>query len=460
MKSSLSQPFLIQWKKLGCSFVKFYVHKLGCPKNDVDADYISARLIEAGHKSVGDPLQAESVIVNTCGFILPAKEESINEILRLGQLKKSSRLRTLYATGCLSQRYGDQLLAGMPELDGAFGLGELDALERAVSSSSRSNTCVRVESLKLGYLSFKSRSISDSYPYAYLKISDGCNRRCSFCAIPGIRGRYRSRPMYSILKEAEFLANNGKKELILVSQDATLYGYDLKGHPTIVDLLRRLDKIKQVEWIRLMYLYSAQLDQELIEYLASGNKTLNYFDLPLQHVNSDILSAMRRQIDRTGVEQLIKTIRSVSPNATLRTTFIVGFPGETEERFEELKDFVTEYEFDRMGVFTYSREEGTPAEALEDQVPDEEKFLRKDELMTLQRDIAFAKNESLIGTVQEVIIDSVDGNATAIGRTRSDSPEIDQEVFVRGDSLARGDIVNVRIYSADGYDLRGAKGEV
>lgn len=439
--------------------MKFYVHKLGCPKNDVDADYISACLIDAGHEPVADPQQAESVIVNTCGFILPAKEESINEILRLGQLKKGGRLKTLYASGCLAQRYGDELLAGMPELDGAFGLGVLDSLARAVSSSSKSSKSIKMQMRRPGYLSFKHRFISDDYPYAYLKICDGCNRKCAYCAIPNIRGEYRSRPMDSILREAEFLAKNGKKELILVSQEATLYGYDLKGRPTIIDLLRELEMVGAVKWIRLMYLYPAQLDQKLIEYLAADNKTLNYFDLSLQHINSDILSAMRRQIDRAGVERLIKTIRSISPDAVLRTTFIVGFPGETEDRFEELKEFVAKYEFDRMGVFTYSAEEGTLAETMEGQVPEEVKALRMDELMSLQRDIVFAENESLIGTVQEVIIDSVDGNTSAVGRTRGDCPEIDQEIFVRGDGLATGGITSVRIDSTDGYDLRGTQVE-
>ncbi len=457
MKGSLNRSFPIRSKGLSCSVVKFYVHKLGCPKNDVDADYISARLIDAGHEPASRPEHAESIIVNTCGFIQPAKEESINEILRLGQLKKNGLLKTLYAAGCLSQRYGDELLSEMPELDGAFGLGELDSLARAVASSSQNTKSVKREARYLGYHSFKHRFIADNYPYTYMKISDGCDRPCSYCAIPSIRGRFRSCPIDSILGEAELLSQNGKKELILVSQDATLYGYDLKGRPTIIELLRELETIDGVMWIRLMYLYPAQLDQKMIEYLSADNKTLNYFDLPLQHVNSEILSAMRRQIDRAGVERLIQSIRITSPDAVLRTNFIVGFPGETEAQFQELKDFVVEYEFDRMGVFTYSPEEGTPAQALDDQVPEEVKASRMDELMTLQRDIAFTKNESLIGTVQEVIIDSVDEDTSSVGRTKSDCPEIDQEVFVWGENLVKGDIIKVRIDNTDGYDLKGTK---
>ncbi len=440
--------------------MKFYVHKLGCPKNDVDADYISARLIADGHEPVTDPKQAESVIVNTCGFILPAKEESINEILCIGQLKKDGRLKTLYASGCLAQRYGDELLVGMPELDGAFGLGAIDSLAEAVSSFSTNRKSVKKESRYLDYINYEDRPVFDSYPYAYLKISDGCNRGCSYCAIPSIRGKYRSRPVESIVREAEFLTNNGKKELILVSQEATLYGFDLKDRPSLIDLLQALEAIEGVRWIRVMYLHPSQLDPKLIEYLADDNKTLNYFDLPLQHVNSDILTAMGRQIDRSQIERLMRTVRSISPDAVLRTTFIVGFPGETEAQFEELKDFVGEYEFDLMGVFAYSREEGTLAAALDNQIHEGVKVKRRDELMTLQQEIVFGKNETLIGTVQEVIIDSMDGNAAAVGRTRGDCPEIDQEVYVRGENLVDGDIISVRIDSADGYDLCGTKVEV
>lgn len=435
--------------------MKFYLHKLGCPKNDVDGDYISACLIDAGHEPVDDPEQAESVIVNTCGFILPAKEESINEILRLGQLKKNGRLKRLYVSGCLSQRYGDELVAGIPELDGAFGLGTLDSLARAITASSNNNKCIRILPQQLDYLSWHHRFISDDYPYAYLKISDGCDHGCTYCAIPGIRGKFRSRPIDSILSEAEFLADRGKKELVLVSQDATLYGYDIKGRPSILGLLRELEKIERVKWIRLMYLYPPQLEKGLIEYLAADNKTLNYFDLPLQHVNSEILSAMGRRITRSETERLIKTIRTISPDAVLRTTFIVGFPGETEQQFEELKGFVAEYQFDRMGAFTYSREEGTLAETFDGQVAEEVKSSRMDELMNLQREIAWAKNEDLIGSLQEVIIDTVENERTAVGRTRGDCPEIDQEVYVRGNSFCRGDIIGVRIDVADGYDLEG-----
>jgi ribosomal protein S12 methylthiotransferase len=433
--------------------MKFYVHKLGCPKNDVDADYISARLIDEGHQPVGNAEEAESIIVNTCGFILPAKEESINEILRLGQLKKEGKLQTLYASGCLTQRYGDEMLEGMPELDGAFGHGALDSIASAVTNKSVSRKTVRIESRKLGYLSWKDRFISDGFPYSYLKISDGCDRACTYCAIPLMRGKFRSRPMDSILREAEFLAKNGKRELILVSQEATMYGYGLSDDLNVIGLLQELEKIEELKWIRLMYLYPAKLEDDLIDYLLDDNKTLPYFDLPLQHISDSVLTNMRRRVDRGRIEQLIEKIRKKNGRATLRTTFIVGFPGESDEDFAELMEFTRQVEFERMGVFTYSPEEGTPAEQMADQVSEEVKSERMDAMMTLQRDVAFAKNLDMVGRKVEVILDSVTDEGHAIARTQGDCPDIDQEVHVYGDNLAIGQIRLVHIDSADGYDL-------
>ncbi len=438
--------------------MKFYIHKLGCPKNDVDADYIAARLIDAGHQPVTQPDQAESIVVNTCGFILPAKEESINELIRLGELKKDGRLKSLYATGCLSQRYGDDMLKEISELDGAFGHGALESIATAVGAASHADKAVRLEPRKLAYLSWKHRFISDPYPWTYLKVSDGCDRGCTYCAIPGMRGRFRSRPLDSILNEAQFLADNGKRELILVSQEATLWGYDMKGQPGVLDLLRELDRIDGIEWIRLMYLYPAALKREHIEYIADDtNKTVNYFDLPLQHINSDILTGMRRNVNRPEIEQELNTIREVSDDSVIRTTFIVGFPGETEGRYEELRTFVEDFEFDRMGVFTYSPEEGTPAEQYDNQVEEEVKQERLDELMSIQREIAFDKNLALVGKTLDVMIDTVSQGDMSVGRTAGDCPEIDQEVYVSGDKFEVGQICRVRIDSADGYDLRGNK---
>lgn len=437
--------------------MKFYVHKLGCPKNDVDADYIYARLIHEGHTPVRDPEKADSIIVNTCGFILPAKEESINELLRFGQLKKDGYLKTLYASGCLSQRSGDDMLKEMPELDGAFGLGALDSLAKAVNGSQKNKITVKMEARKLGYLSWNNRFIADDYPYSYLKISDGCDRGCTYCAIPGMRGKFRSRPLDSIIREAEYLAQNGKKELILVSQEATMYGYNYKGDekPDIITLLKELDKVEGVEWIRLMYLYPAELSDEVIQYLAADNKTVNYFDLPFQHVNTEILKGMQRNIDSEHVRELVKKIRTISKDAVLRTTFIVGFPGETEEQFEELADFIKESKFDRMGVFTYSQEDDTPAAEMPNQIDENVKQERLDRLMLIQQEIAFEKNNSLIESEQRVIIDSIE-EGMAVGRTYGDCPEVDLEIFITdAEDIHVGDMVDIKVSSVNGYDIFG-----
>lgn len=435
--------------------MKVFVHKLGCPKNDVDADYIAARLIAEGHEPVSRPEDAESIIVNTCGFILPAREESVDEILRLGQLKKNGLLKTLYAAGCLSQRHGDDLLREMPELDGAFGIGALDSLASAVTKNQHLESAVRRDTRKLGFLGWKDRYISDSFPWAYLKISDGCDRACSYCSIPLMRGKFRSRPIESIRREAEFLASNGKRELILVSQEATMYGYGLPERPLLIDLLKDLETVDGVRWIRLLYLHPAELDQSLIDYLAADNKTVNYYDLPLQHISDRILSAMNRQTTSKQIRQKLDSIRSSSDSAIIRTTFMVGFPGETDAEFEELMDFVSQQRFERMGTFAFSCEEGTLATTLPGAVQEELAHERLDRLMTTQRDIAFEANNSLIGSQATVIIDAVAEDGQAEARTPGDTPEIDPVVFVSGDNLGVGDMCTVQIESADGYDLRG-----
>ncbi len=430
---------------------------MGCPKNDVDADYLTARLVAEGHQPVIDPNEAESILVNTCGFILQAKEESIHELLRFAGLKQSGELKTLYATGCLSQRHGDELLDGLPELDGAFGIGELDAVADAVTAQKQARPAVFTEAARLDYLDWKSRWVDENIGYAYIKISDGCERCCAYCSIPQIRGEFRSRPIESIVQEAEFLAGRGKKELILVSQDATMYGHEdqQQSHPPILSLLRHLEEIDALRWIRLMYLHPAGLSDALINYMADDNKTLPYFDLPLQHINDTILSSMRRGIDRAGIERLIGNIRSSSSLSAIRTTLIVGLPGETQAYFDELRDFVVEQRFDRMGVFSYSQEEGTAAAELPDQVPAEVRYRRLDQLMTIQQEIAFEKNISLIGETRDIIIDSIQEDGLAIGRTYADCPDVDQEVKVKGGAPRVGDILQVRITASEGYDLEG-----
>ncbi len=435
--------------------MKVYIHKLGCPKNDVDADYIAARLTRDGHTLTTNPEEAETIVVNTCCFILPAREESIEEVLSLSALKQSGSLKRLYLAGCMAQHHGDEMLAGMPEIDGAFGLGELDAISEAVGSASKLSHTVRTESRHLSYLAGGERIVTDRFPYAYLKISDGCNRGCTYCVIPQIRGAFRSRGRDDLVQEASQLAAQGKRELVLVSQDATLYGADLKPPQNLIGLLRDLEALEDVRWIRPMYLHPAQVSDDLIAYMATQNKTLEYFDLPLQHINSELLSAMRRSTNREQIERLIGKIRTASSEAVIRATFIVGFPGETEAQFDELLAWIDEQRLDRVAGFVYSPEDGSPAASLSDQVPEKDKNRRLDELMSLQQGIAFEKNTALIGGVQEVIIDAVIDDGPAEARTRGDCPEVDQKIFVTGAGLMIGDIRKVVVESADGYDLRG-----
>jgi len=440
--------------------MKFYIKKLGCPKNDVDGDYIAGKLISIGLEPVRDVAEADVVIVNTCGFILPAREESINEITYFEEQKRLGRIKELYVTGCLSQRYGDELKAEMPLIDGFFGLGKIDALAESIIASGLSTGLLEVDKApELTYLAGLSRHVDSVYPYEYLKIADGCDRYCAYCAIPLIRGRYRSRKIEEIITEAEFLASRGKKEIILVSQEGTGYGRDFKDGTDIMALLKRLEGVSGIEWIRLMYLHPEAVGDDLIEYMTHSEKVLGYFDIPIQHINDDILSSMNRRASRADIERVLNKIRESSSENIIRTTFITGFPGETDQAFNELRAFIKYFQFDRLGVFKYSSEEGTKAAGLPGQVADETAEERQDTLMSLQQDIAFNKNIALIDKLQKVIIDELKSNSQAIGRTMGDCPEIDQNVFVEGDNLKVGDIIETRVVIADGYDLI-AKAEV
>ncbi|SYZ73264.1 Ribosomal protein S12 methylthiotransferase RimO [Candidatus Zixiibacteriota bacterium] len=433
--------------------MRFFIKKLGCPKNDVDGDYIAGKLLADGHQLVDRENEAEAVIVNTCSFILPAKEESIAEILRYENLKKEKKIGRLYVTGCLSQRYGEHLLNDIRGIDGVFGLGQIEALARAVALHRPERTSAIQPALNLDYLSGERRYVDHSYPFEYLKISEGCDRFCSYCAIPLIRGKYRSRPPGEIVKEARLLAEEGKKEIILVSQEGTGYGRDLDDGVDIINLLTALQDIDKIEWIRLMYLHPEAVNDRLIDFMADSPRVLSYFDLPLQHINDRILKAMNRRIDRGRIEEILNRIRSANRNSTIRTSFIVGLPGETDEEFAELCDFVDEFEFDRLGVFKYSLEENTPAANFGNQVPETTKEERMDALMALQQEIAYQKNIDLIGSVQKVIIDKTDDGGVAIGRTPGDCPEIDQNVILKNQEVRVGDILEVKIIMADGYDL-------
>ncbi len=434
--------------------MRFFIKKLGCPKNDVDGDYLAGKLLSLGHKIAKNPDRAEIVIVNTCGFILPAKEESIEEILYFEKMKNEGKINRLYVTGCLAQRYADELRRDIKGVDGFFGLGKINELAGAINNGSSGRAKIaRDNPEELDFLVGENRYIDPKYPYEYLKIAEGCDRRCAYCAIPFIRGRYRSRSLKDILKEAELLAFNGKKEIILVSQEGTGYGRDFGNQTDIITLLSALEKIDGIEWIRLVYLHPEAVNNRLIKYMTESDKVPGYFDIPLQHINDKILAEMNRRVNRKTIENVIDKIREASSENIIRTTFIAGLPGETEVEFAELHDFIRDVEFDRLGIFKYSPEEGTPACRFENQVPENVAEERLDILMSLQQKIAFEKNIALIDTYQKIIIDEVKTNGSSVGRTQGDCPEVDQEVFVQGGSLKKGAIVKGKIVMAEGYDL-------
>ena len=435
---------------------RYYIHRLGCPKNDVDADYISGFLKTKKMTAVSEPGEADLIIINSCGFIQAAKEESIQAILSLSGLKGKKPGRKIVLTGCLAQRYAPWLKEEMPELDGIIGLNNIEDIADIFNNSNR---LVSVDNNPTVYREYQyQRELIKGEPFAYLKISDGCDNRCSYCAIPDIRGHYRSRSINSILSEAAYLIESGKKEIILVSQEVTAYGHDLVTKSGLIPLLDRLSGIDGEFWIRIMYLHPARLTHYLIDYMIDNPRICNYFDIPLQHVNNRLLRLMNRKVKRSEIESLLAYIRKQEKEIAVRTTFIVGFPGETDDDFDELYRFAEEWEFDRMGAFTYSSEEGTRASSMTDQVPEDVCRDRLDQLMLLQQRIAFEKNNNQIGKTLEVLIDSVDlEQGTCLGRTRHDAPDIDQTVRLDSDNFQLGEFVEVKITGCDGYDLLGER---
>jgi ribosomal protein S12 methylthiotransferase len=438
----------------------YYIHRLGCPKNDVDAEYIAGFLRQQNIDPAASPEDADLLIVNSCAFIQPAKEESIDAVLSLAKLKENAKGKRLVITGCLSQRYAEELARDIPELDGIFGLDDFTDIAKLLGDH-KSPIVSRHENLRT-YRDYNfPREIMASEPFAYIKISDGCDNRCSYCAIPDIRGHFRSRPIETICREAEFLLDQGKKELILVSQESTAYGRDLYGKPRLIGILDEISKLGGDFWLRIMYLHPARLSEDLIDYMIDNRRICNYFDLPLQHINDELLQAMGRKVTRHRIGEILERIRSAESRAAVRTNFIVGFPGETEEQFEELCRYVEERRFDRLGAFVYSAEEGTPAAEMPDQITEESRERRYHRLMEIQQQIAFENNDNDVGQRFEVLIDEVDtDNGHAIGRTRFDAPEIDQNVRLDGTDMTPGDRVLARVTGSDGYDLLGEREEV
>ena len=417
---------------------KFNIISLGCSKNLVDSEEVKGLLLSGGFKYVDVAEESDILIINTCGFILPAKEEGINTILQAIKLKENGQIKSVIVMGCLSQRYREELEKELPEVDAFFGVNEIQDVGR--------------------YLLHRDaiaapRSLMTPGHYAFLKIAEGCNNNCAYCAIPLIRGKQVSLKPVDILRDAENLAKQGVKELIVIAQDTTTYGWDLDKDVRLPKLLRDLDAMNVFPWIRLHYAHPAHFDRELIDVINNSKSILPYIDIPIQHINTDQIRAMKRGKDGDHIRKLITELRIGIPNLALRTTVMVGFPGETEEAFQELLDFVKETRFDRLGGFTYSQEDGTPAVPLGDPIPEGIKQRRLEAIMSAQQEISLEKNQALIGTKQQILIDTYDPvSGDSYGRTYRDSPDIDNRVIIPG-KLKKGEFVEVEISDAVDYDM-------
>ena len=429
---------------------------LGCPKNQVDAELMLDKLVKAGYEIVGTAEEADAVIVNTCGFIDAAKQEAIDNILEMGQLKEEGTIKKIIVTGCLAERYRDEILKEMPEVDAVVGIGANGDIVKTVEEVFAGETVSRYPSKKDLPLCGE-RLLSTPPWWAYLKIADGCSNCCTYCAIPQIRGPMRSRTVESCVEEAQTLADKGVKELIVIAQDTTRYGEDLYGEPKLAALLRELVKIDGIEWIRLLYCYPDRLTDELLETIRDNDKVLNYIDLPLQHADGRILKAMNRHGDKDSLLALVKKIREYLPDGIIRTTFITGFPGEDDAAFEVLSDFVDQARFDRLGCFPYSREEGTKAAAMDNQVDPEIAAHRGEVIMEQQYEIFTDRQSDLVGTVQRCVIDDYGSEpGEYLGRTWMDAPEIDSAITILSrQPLTPGDFIDVEITGVNEYDLIG-----
>ena len=423
---------------------KINIITLGCSKNTVDSEHLAAQLAAMEYKVVfdSDRTDADVVVINTCGFIGDAKQESIDTILRAAQLKSEGAIDELFVVGCLSQRYADELRPELPEVDDFFGVNDWAGIVERLGAKYRAENETR-------------RELSTPSHYAYLKISEGCNWMCGYCAIPLIRGRHKSVPMEALIAEAEALVAKGGREIMVIAQDTTYYGVDIYGERKLAELLERLCRIEKLEWVRLHYAYPTDFPDEVIEVMAREKKICRYLDIPFQHIADNQLTAMKRRHTKAEALRLIEKLRSAIPDIALRTTLLVGYPGESDADFEELLEFVRDTKFDRLGVFAYSEEEGTySATRLRDDVPDEVKQQRVDRIMRLQERVSLENNARRIGETMRVIIDRKEGDFY-IGRSEYDSPEVDQELIIdsRGKRLLRGRFYSVRITDAEDYDL-------
>ncbi|MCR9198495.1 MAG: 30S ribosomal protein S12 methylthiotransferase RimO [Planctomycetaceae bacterium] len=431
---------------------------LGCPKNLVDSEKMLGTLAMDGYSLVPDPAESDFVIVNTCGFIESSRAESRSVIQEMLDLKRAGKTRGVIVAGCLPERLEEGGLASeMPEIDhvvGVFGRDEISKVaDRLLGGINEQRELFRPAPIQA--LDDRARLRITPGHFAYLKISEGCNRTCTFCSIPMMRGKHITKPIEMVVEEARELAADGVRELNIVAQDTTYYGMDLYGETRLVELLQELDKVDGLDWIRLMYLYPEHFTDELIDQIVASPKVLPYLDMPLQHISSPVLKRMQRRVNGEQTKELVARLRERVPNLVLRTTFITGFPGETDEQFQELYDFVAETRFERMGVFTYSKEPGTPAVKLDGHLPEDVKESRRDALMKLQQQIAFEHAESLVGYELDVLIDDQVEDNVYIGRSFADAPEIDASVFVSAEGLEVGSMVPVEIVRREDYDLIG-----
>ncbi|WP_058485213.1 30S ribosomal protein S12 methylthiotransferase RimO [Defluviitalea phaphyphila] len=430
---------------------------LGCDKNLVDSEVMLNLLQKAGFKLIPNEEEADILVVNTCCFIQDAKEESIENILELAQYKKIGNCKVLIVTGCMAERYKDEILSEIPEVDAIVGTASYGNIVEVVNEAIKGKKVKNFSDINSKLEENYERILSTAGYFAYLKIAEGCDNRCTYCIIPKLRGNYRSRSIESIVKEAESLVNQGVKEIILVAQDTTRYGIDLYGEKKLPQLLEELCKIEDLHWIRLLYCYPEEITDELIEVIAKEEKICNYLDMPIQHANTNVLKRMGRRSTKEELEALIKRLRDKIPDICLRTTLIVGFPGETEEEYKDLVEFVKEMQFNRLGVFTYSKEEGTVAAEMKGQLPKKIKEDRRNKIMEIQQSICENKSKEFIGKTLEVIVDGkLPEENVYCGRTYLDAPDVDGMVFIKTErEILSGELVKVLINGAKEYDLIG-----
>lgn len=437
--------------------MKIMFVSLGCDKNLVDSEVMLGMLSEKGYDFTDDEDEADIAVVNTCCFIGDAKEESVNTLLQLGERKDSGQLKALIVSGCLAQRYREEIRKEIPQVDAIVGTTAIDEIATAVEEALAGRALSHYRSIDAPPAAGRKRVVTTGGYFAYLKIAEGCDKRCTYCIIPKVRGKFRSVPMETLVEEAKTLAEGGVKELILVAQETTLYGVDLYGKKSLPGLLEKLCRVEGIRWIRVLYCYPEELTEELVEVIAREPKICHYLDIPIQHASDSVLRRMGRRTDEESLRRIIRGLREKIPDICLRTTLISGFPGETQEDFEQLYRFVNEMEFDRLGVFCYSQEEDTPAAEMEGQLAEEVKEFRRDELMELQQEIAFEKAESLVGQVLTVMVEGkVADEDIYVTRTYRDAPNVDGYLFLNtAAELMSGDFVRVLVTGSNEYDLIG-----